>query len=402
MEPRAALAQYMSRPTGELTLWVDQPEPAHRPLPALARHRHPRAQDPRDRAGGGRRLRQQDPALPRRRRWRSSRRRCSDARSSGPRPAARTTRPPSTAAITCRTSRWPRRSDGTITGAARAAVGQPGRVSLDRVHRHPDHPARPDAVGRLQRSRTSTRTSTAIFTNTTPVDAYRGAGRPEATFMRRAAGRPGRVADRQMDPGRSPAAEPASRRSTNGHMSSHRPHATTAATTRARSTRRCRSSTTAKPAQRAGATCAAQGQSRRHRRRARTPRSAASGPRRWLARSGFGGGLWESAIVRFHPSGKVNVMVGASPHGQGEETTFAQIVADELGVDVDDVDDRPRRHRADADGLGHLRQPHDARSAARALMGGDRKIRDKAKIARRPPARGGGRRTSSTRTASSS
>ena len=53
---------------------------------------------------------------------------------------------------------------------------------------------------------------------------------------------------------------------------------------------------------------------------------------------GFGGGGWESAIVRFHPSGKVSLMVGVSPHGQGEETTFAQIVADQLGVSVDDVD----------------------------------------------------------------
>jgi carbon-monoxide dehydrogenase large subunit len=52
---------------------------------------------------------------------------------------------------------------------------------------------------------------------------------------------------------------------------------------------------------------------------------------------GFQGGLWESAIVRFHPTGKVNVFIGASPHGQGEETTFAQIVASELGVDVNDV-----------------------------------------------------------------
>ena len=62
------------------------------------------------------------------------------------------------------------------------------------------------------------------------------------------------------------------------------------------------------------------------------------GPSQVAGAVGFGGGLWESAIVRFHPSGKVNVMVGASPHGQGEETTFAQIVAEELGVDVDDVE----------------------------------------------------------------
>ena len=62
------------------------------------------------------------------------------------------------------------------------------------------------------------------------------------------------------------------------------------------------------------------------------------GPSQVAGAVGFQGGLWESAIVRFHPTGKVNVMVGSSPHGQGEETTFAQIVAHEVGVDVDDVE----------------------------------------------------------------
>jgi len=62
------------------------------------------------------------------------------------------------------------------------------------------------------------------------------------------------------------------------------------------------------------------------------------GPSQVAGAVGFGGGLWESAIVRFHPTGKVNVFVGTSPHGQGEETTFAQILSDELGVPVDDVD----------------------------------------------------------------
>jgi carbon-monoxide dehydrogenase large subunit len=61
------------------------------------------------------------------------------------------------------------------------------------------------------------------------------------------------------------------------------------------------------------------------------------GPSQVAGAIGFQGGLWESAIVRFHPSGKVHVFIGASPHGQGEETTFAQVVADELGVGVDDV-----------------------------------------------------------------
>ena len=50
---------------------------------------------------------------------------------------------------------------------------------------------------------------------------------------------------------------------------------------------------------------------------------------------GIGG--WESATVRLDASGKVTVLTGASPHGQGQETSFAQLAADELGVPIDDV-----------------------------------------------------------------
>jgi len=49
------------------------------------------------------------------------------------------------------------------------------------------------------------------------------------------------------------------------------------------------------------------------------------------------GGGWESSTVRIERSGKVTVMTGVSPHGQGQETTFAQIIADEYGVDIDDI-----------------------------------------------------------------
>ncbi|HYA18976.1 MAG TPA: molybdopterin cofactor-binding domain-containing protein, partial [Bryobacteraceae bacterium] len=48
-------------------------------------------------------------------------------------------------------------------------------------------------------------------------------------------------------------------------------------------------------------------------------------------------GGWESATVKIEPSGKVTVLTGSSPHGQGEETTYAQIAADELGVGIDDI-----------------------------------------------------------------
>jgi carbon-monoxide dehydrogenase large subunit len=53
---------------------------------------------------------------------------------------------------------------------------------------------------------------------------------------------------------------------------------------------------------------------------------------------GFQGGLWEPATVRVLATGKVIVLTGTNPHGQGEETTFAQLVSEELGVPVEDID----------------------------------------------------------------
>ncbi|HEY6041905.1 MAG TPA: xanthine dehydrogenase family protein molybdopterin-binding subunit, partial [Anaerolineae bacterium] len=62
-------------------------------------------------------------------------------------------------------------------------------------------------------------------------------------------------------------------------------------------------------------------------------------PSAWIgaAGQGWGAGLWESASVRMHLTGKVVVTTGSSPHGQGHETTMAQIVAGELGIPIEDV-----------------------------------------------------------------
>ena len=62
------------------------------------------------------------------------------------------------------------------------------------------------------------------------------------------------------------------------------------------------------------------------------------GPSSVVVSTGFAGGLWGSSTVRVHPTGKVTVYTGAHPHGQGEETTFAQVVAQELGIPVEDID----------------------------------------------------------------
>ncbi len=61
-------------------------------------------------------------------------------------------------------------------------------------------------------------------------------------------------------------------------------------------------------------------------------------PSRVLASLRFGAGGWEHATVRMLPTGSVQVVTGATPHGQGHETAWSQIVADKLGVDPDAVE----------------------------------------------------------------
>ena len=103
------------------------------------------------------------------------------------------------------------------------------------------------------------------------------------------------------------------------------------------------------------------------------------GPSQVAGAVGFQGGLWESAIVRVHPTGKVNVFIGASPHGQGEETTFAQVVADELGVGVDDV----KVVHGDTDNTPMGWGTYGSRTTAvggAALAVATRKIKEKARL----------------------
>jgi carbon-monoxide dehydrogenase large subunit len=62
-------------------------------------------------------------------------------------------------------------------------------------------------------------------------------------------------------------------------------------------------------------------------------------PSKWIGAvgEGWGAAMWESANIRVHLTGKVVLTIGTQPQGQGHETTYAQIVADQLGVSVDDV-----------------------------------------------------------------
>jgi aerobic carbon-monoxide dehydrogenase large subunit len=61
-------------------------------------------------------------------------------------------------------------------------------------------------------------------------------------------------------------------------------------------------------------------------------------PSRVLGSLNFGAGGWEAATVRMLPTGTIQVVTGTTPHGQGHETCWSQIVADKLGVDPDSVE----------------------------------------------------------------
>ena len=64
---------------------------------------------------------------------------------------------------------------------------------------------------------------------------------------------------------------------------------------------------------------------------------AGTGPSGNLAKRGGLHGGWESAVVRVHSDGKVTIFSGCHSHGQGHEITFCQIAADRLGLDIDDI-----------------------------------------------------------------
>jgi aerobic carbon-monoxide dehydrogenase large subunit len=212
-----------------------------------------------------------------------------------------------------------------------------------------------------------------MYTNTTPVEAYRGAGRPEATFMLE------RLIDRLADEIKMDPVEVRRKnlipRFDNGHD----------VVTGLKYDSGDYEKTLDKALDRVGykALRAEQAKLRKEGKYlgigvVTYVEICGLGPSQVAGAVGFQGGLWESAIVRFHPSGKVNVFIGASPHGQGEETTFAQIVADEVGVDVADV----KVFHGDTDNTPMGWGTYGSRTTAvggAALAVATRKIKDKAK-----------------------
>jgi carbon-monoxide dehydrogenase large subunit len=102
-------------------------------------------------------------------------------------------------------------------------------------------------------------------------------------------------------------------------------------------------------------------------------------PSRILGALRYAAGGWESASVRVLPTGKVEVVTGTSPHGQGHVTAWSQIVADELGVAFEDVEVLHGDTRTSHKGL----DTYGSRSLAVggvALVDACRKVRDKARV----------------------
>jgi carbon-monoxide dehydrogenase large subunit len=160
---------------------------------------------------------------------------------------------------------------------------------------------------------------TQVFTNKTPIGAYRGAGRPEATYLLEATVE--KVADELgMDP--------VEVRRVNFIPPDKFPYQTPLGTVYdsgeyARALDRLLEMADYKDLRAQQAEALKQG------------RLMGIGLSSYLEICSFG--PWESATVRVEPSGQVSVYTGVSPHGQGNETTFAQIVADQLGVDPENV-----------------------------------------------------------------
>jgi carbon-monoxide dehydrogenase large subunit len=178
-------------------------------------------------------------------------------------------------------------------------------------------------------------TCTGVFTNKTPTDAYRGAGRPEATY----------AIERTMD---ALAAEigvpPEEIRSRNFISSDAFPYTSPAGLIFDSGNYQ----TVLDKAIELADLPALRADQEARRSEGATKQLGIGfssyvemcglAPSRVLASLNYAAGGWEAATVRILPTAKVQVVSGATPHGQGHETSWSMIVADKLGIDPDDVE----------------------------------------------------------------
>jgi len=172
---------------------------------------------------------------------------------------------------------------------------------------------------------------TAVFTNTTPVDAYRGAGRPEATYV---VERLVETAAREMKK------DPAALRRQN--FITEFPYQTPVALLYDTGNYGATLDAAMKIADVAGFKDRREQSLRKGKLRglgyACYIEACGIAPSNVAGSLGARAGLFEAGEIRVHPTGTVTVFTGSHAHGQGHETTFAQVVADRLGLTMEQVD----------------------------------------------------------------
>jgi len=170
----------------------------------------------------------------------------------------------------------------------------------------------------------------AVYTNTAPVDAYRGAGRPEATF----------VVERLVEVGaRELGLDPAELRRKN--FIKQFPHQTPVIMAYDAGDYHASLKKALELADHKGFAKRKRDAERQGKLRgmgfSTYIEACGIAPSSAVGSLGAGVGLWESAEVRVNPTGSVEVLTGCHSHGQGHETTFAQLVAERLGIPIENV-----------------------------------------------------------------
>jgi len=173
----------------------------------------------------------------------------------------------------------------------------------------------------------------AVFTNTVPVDAYRGAGRPEATFLVE------RIVDLAAD---ELGVDPAELRRKNFIPKDAYPYQTPVALQYDSGDYFSTLDLATKASDYAGFEARRAEAALRGKLRgigiATYIEACGIAPSAVVGSLGARAGLFEAAAVRVHPTGSVTILTGSHSHGQGHETTFAQLVADGLGIPMESIE----------------------------------------------------------------
>ena len=222
------------------------------------------------------------------------------------------------------------KNDGKITGIKVETIANLGAYALVFATVTPTYLYAPLLVGPYDIS-TACCTVKAVYTNTAPVDAYRGAGRPEATYVverivteaAKEIGMDQAEFRKKNFINKFPHQQCLIHNIDSGDYNAHLDKALELSDYKNFENRRSQSSAKGKLRGIGFSTYL---------------EACGIAPSAVVMSIGAGVGLWESAEIRFNATGNVSVFTGAHSHGQGHDTTFAQIVSEKLGVPIENID----------------------------------------------------------------